>query len=152
MGRYSVSSIFSPNAGKYEPEKLRIRTLFRQWQPKRYFLTASDSVIDKTMIWNYFLNCFSHKVRQKRFLGATFVLCKRFIKTKLSFQYIILSKAGLWNEAFCQKKVKSFCQKKSFLHENAISIGSFTMESFRKLRDFTVMITYFLTKPNKKMY
>ena len=25
-------SVFSPNAGKYGPEKLRIRTLFRQWK------------------------------------------------------------------------------------------------------------------------
>ena len=29
-------SVFSPNVGKYEPEKLQIRTLFRQWYPPNH--------------------------------------------------------------------------------------------------------------------
>ena len=51
--RYSVSlrdslylSIFSPNAGKYEPEKLRIRTLFTQCLSFRISLdTNSECVV-----------------------------------------------------------------------------------------------------------
>ena len=31
LSKFSPNSVFSPNAGKYGPEKLQIRTLFTQW-------------------------------------------------------------------------------------------------------------------------
>ena len=53
--RYGVSpylSVFSPNAGKYGPEKIRIWTLFTQW------MFAEESICTKSQCPDYVLQMY----------------------------------------------------------------------------------------------
>lgn len=101
--------------------------------------------LDKTIHCSYLLKLFSPKAWEKSFLRVkTFALLKRLKKYKLSFQYIILSKALHWNKTICQKD-PIWC-KIPFLHENTIFIKIFFIRfvNISQFWDLT-MITYFVT-------
>lgn len=72
-----------------------------QLEPKNLSQIMHNSIFDKILHWNYFLNFLSHKVWAKKFLRVNkFVLIWFTIKNNKSFfWYIILSKADLSDQA-----------------------------------------------------
>ena len=64
MERYSYLSVFSPNTGKYGPEKLQIRTIFTLWQSHNIYSVRQYGIVCqfKRQISNFFLfKCYNRK-------------------------------------------------------------------------------------------
>ena len=59
----------------YQKWKLRL-------QPKGLFRTIPNTLFDKTILWNYFLNCFCYKVWEKKSLRVKTFLLRKRLKNK----------------------------------------------------------------------
>ena len=128
----------------YQKSKVRL-------QLKGLFRTIPNTLFDQNILWNYFLNCFSYKVWEKKSLKVKkFVLRKR-LKNKqiviLMHHFVLKAFGTIWKQAICQKD-QIWC-KITFLHENTTFIATFAMGFIKKLEiwDSTAMTTYFITDP-----
>ena len=100
---------------------------------KRPLSNLPNKLFDKTILQNYFLNCFSYKVWEKSLLGWKHVLRKRLKKT----QQIVVPmhhfaiKLPMKPPGYCQKD--QTWSKITFLHENTTFIKTFAMGFINKL-------------------
>ena len=80
-------SVFSPNAGKYGPEKPRIRTLFKQCISRQYSLSAPLKNIRKHLVFKCFQGVLKEINSLKYAKWSTWDSYNIFFKHKFDFKF-----------------------------------------------------------------